>query len=121
YPILIGYRRSRLNGPVEDDLAAAAARGLVEGGLEVVGGVAAGDHRAEVETALQQDRHRVPGLEHLASVDALEGDHRGDDAGPVDGEVLGGQAEHGDLAAVGHVGDHRLQRLGATGHLQADV
>src|SRR5438874_3611186 len=64
--------------PVEDDLAAAAAGRFVEGGVEVLVGVAAGDHRGQIEAAFEEDGHRVPGLEHLAAVDPLDGDHGGD-------------------------------------------
>ena len=34
---------------------------------------------------------------------------------------LRGDAEHGDLAAVAHVGQHVAEGAGVAGHLQADV
>ena len=37
------------------------------------------------------------------------------------GDLLRRHAEHRDPAAVGHVGDHRVQRIRAARHLEADV
>ena len=34
---------------------------------------------------------------------------------------LGGDAEHGDLAAVAHVGEHVAEGGGVAGHFEADV
>jgi hypothetical protein len=39
----------------------------------------------------------------------------------VDAGLAGRDAEHGDAAAVRHVRDARVQRLGATRHLERDV
>ena len=70
---------------------------------------------------LQHGAHRVPGLEHLAAVDALEREHVRDHLAPVDVDGLAGQAEHRDPAAVVHVLDHLRQGGGMAGHLQPDV
>ena len=55
---------------------------------------------------LQHHGHLVPGLVHLPAVDALDREHVEDDRVPVDGHLALGDAEHGDLAAVAHVGEH---------------
>ena len=34
---------------------------------------------------------------------------------------FGGDAEHGDLAAVAHVGEHVAEGVGVAGHFEADV
>ncbi len=70
---------------------------------------------------MDEHGHPVPGLEHLPAVDALDRDHVHDKVRPVDPELLVRQAQHGDLAAVGHVGEHLLERRGAAGHLEADI
>ena len=69
--------------PIEDDLAALpAARGRERLG-PVVGREAVRDRPAEMSQARAQHRaHRVPGLVHLAAVDALDRDHVGDDLAP---------------------------------------
>src|SRR5215468_6866613 len=100
-----GLRMGWLAGglcPVEYYLAAPpAAHGLEGGGI--VGSVEpVRDHRADVDAGLGQHRHPVPGLEHLAAVDALDRDHVEHQVSPVDGELGGWQSEHRDLAAVRH-------------------
>ena len=75
----------------------------------------------DVEAGFQHHGHLVPGLVHFAAVDALDGEHVEDDLAPVDGDLVGGDAEHGDLAAVAHVGDHVAEGVGVAGHLEADI
>ena len=70
------------------------------------------DDRAIVESALDHDGHLVPGLVHLATVDALDRQHVEDDRVPVDRDFLGGDAQHGDLAAVAHVVEHVAKGAG---------
>src|ERR1017187_7199146 len=65
---------------------------------------------------MDEHGHPVPGLEHLPAVDALDRDHVHDKVRPVDPELLVRESQHGDLAAVGHVGEHLLERRGAAGH-----
>ena len=65
--------------------------------------------------------HGVPGVVHLAAVDALDGDHVRDDPAPVDRERVLGQTEHRDARAVVEVGEHVRHGLRAAAHLQADV
>ena len=79
------------------------------------------DDRADVQARLEHDGHLVPGLVHFPAVDALDGEHVEDDRVPVDGHFLVGDAEHGDLAAVAHVGQHVAKGLRVAGHFQADV
>ena len=80
-----------------------------------------GDDAGDVEAALEHDGHLVPGLVHLAAVDAADGELVEDDLVPVDGDVFGRDAEHGDLCAVAHVGEHLAEGGGVAGHLEADV
>jgi hypothetical protein len=75
----------------------------------------------DVEARLEHDGHLVPGLIHLAAVDALDGEHVEDDGVPVDGHGLGGDAEHRDPGAVAHVGEHVAEAGGVAGHLEAHV
>ena len=70
---------------------------------------------------LQHHRHLVPGLVHLAAVDAFDREHVEDDGVPVDRHRLRRDAEHGDLRAVAHVGEHVAEAGGIARHLQADV
>src|SRR6266511_856455 len=86
--------------PAQDHLPRAAGADGVEALLELLVGEAVGDHRGDVQPALDHDRHLVPGLVHLAAVDALDGEHVEDDGPPVDRHLLLGDAQHGDLAAV---------------------
>ena len=74
-----------------------------------------------VDTSVKEVGHLVPGLVHLAAVDAFDGDHVEDDGFPVDGELLAGDAEKGDVSAVKHVGKHVLEGGGDAGHFHADV
>jgi hypothetical protein len=55
-----------------------------------------GDDLAHVKPAFQQRDHLVPGLEHLAPIDALDGERGGGDAEGVDEIVASG----GDLLPV---------------------
>src|SRR3974390_2264283 len=59
-------------GPVEDHFAGPAALHRFEAVLELLGLEAVGDHLRHVEARLEQRGHLVPGLEHLAAVDALD-------------------------------------------------
>ena len=60
------------------------------------------DHRRDVEAGLHHHRHLVPGLVHLAAVDALQRQHVEDDRGEVDRHLAGLDPEQRDPAAVGH-------------------
>ena len=59
--------------PVHDDLAGVALAGRGEGGLELAEAEAMGDGRSDVQPGLEHDGHLVPGLVHLAAVDAAQG------------------------------------------------
>jgi hypothetical protein len=80
-----------------------------------------GDEARHVEIALKQRDHPVPGLEHLAAVDALKRQHLEDDLVPVDLEGGGCDAEDRDPAAVVHHLDHVAEGLRGARHLEADV
>ena len=60
------------------------------------------DHRRDVEPGLDHDGHLVPGLVHLAAVDALQRQHVEDDRGEVDRHLARLDPEQRDPAAVGH-------------------
>src|SRR5581483_6297856 len=66
-------------------------------------------------------RHLVPGLVHLAAVDALDREHVEDDRVEADRHLAGGDPEQRDPAAVGHVREHAPERVGVAGHLESDV
>src|SRR5271166_2378471 len=76
--------RRGLRRPVEHDLTAIAAAHRLETFEEPARGQAVGDDLAHVKAAFQHRDHLVPGLEHLAAVDALEGQLLEDDLVPVD-------------------------------------
>ena len=63
---------------------------------------AVGDGRRDVQPGLEHHRHLVPGLVHLAAVDAADRQLVEDDAAHVDRDLLGRDAEHGHAGAVGH-------------------
>ena len=107
--------------PGQHNLAAIALQHGVEALLEIMARVAVRDDRADVQARLEHDGHLVPGFVHLPAINALEIEHVEDDDVPVDGEFLVGDAEHGDLAAVAHVGEHVAERRRVAGHFQADV
>lgn len=75
----------------------------------------------DIDAGVEEVGHLVPGLVHLAAVDAFDGDHVKDDGLPVDGELFGRDAEEGDLSAVEHIGEHVLESDGHAGHFHPDV
>src|SRR4051812_24115567 len=89
-------------GPVEDDLARVAGAGGLERGLVIAEPEAMRDRGPDVEARLEHDAHLVPGLVHLPAVDALQGQHLEHDLVDVQADLLGGDPEDGDAAAVGH-------------------
>src|SRR5438093_11753204 len=110
-----------LGSPVQDDLAALAGAHDLECLREVLRREAVRDHGGDVETALQHRAHAVPGLEHLAAVDPLQGQAAEDHLIPVDRDLLVGDPEQRDAAPVIHELEHRSERGGAAGHLEPDV
>ena len=79
------------------------------------------DHRRDVETGLHHHRHLVPGLVHLAAVDALQRQHVEDDRGEVDRHLPGLDPEQGDAAAVRHRRQQAAQGGRLARHLERDV
>ena len=69
------------------------------------------DDRIHVEAALQHARHLVPGLEHLASIDAFQDQAFEDHVVPVDRHIPWRNAEDGDLAAMMHRAQHVAKSL----------
>src|SRR5438874_9689273 len=101
-----GCRRSKacvLCGPVQNNLAALPGEHRGESILEPFSRVMVGDDGEEIEPALQHGDHLVPGLEHLAAVDALDLEALENDLVPIDRHLRGRYAQHRDLAAVIHV------------------
>src|SRR5436190_23752261 len=62
-------------GPGQNDLAAVARQHRVETLLELLPWKAMRDDRTNVEPRLQEHRHVIPRLIHLAAIDAFEGEH----------------------------------------------
>ena len=107
--------------PVEDNFARIAGAHSVEALFVVAPVHAVGDDLRDVEAALEHNGHLVPRLVHLAAIDAPDGELVEDDLIPVDRDVFGWDAEHGNLCAVAHVGEHLAEGAGIAGHLEADV
>jgi hypothetical protein len=107
--------------PIEDDFAGVAGAHGVEALFVIAPVEAVSDDLRDVETALEHDRHLVPGLVHFAAVDAADGELVEDYLVPVDGNVFGRDAEHSDLCAVTHVAEHLAEGVGIARHLEADV
>ena len=80
-----------------------------------------GDHRLDVEARRQHGNHLVPGLEHLAAVDRLDGQSLEYDLRPFYGRLAGRDAHQRDLAAHDHHLDHLPEGGGGAAHLHADV
>src|SRR5437867_154132 len=108
-------------GPVQHDLPALTRAHDLERLRELLRRETVRDHRGDVEAALQHRAHAVPGLEHLATVDPLQGEAAEDHLVPVDRDLLIRDPEKRDATAVVHEREHRAERRGAAGHLEADV
>ena len=80
-----------------------------------------GDDRRQVQAALDEYRHLVPGLVHLPAVDTADGQHVEDDFFPVNRVVGRRNTEHGDFAAVADVVEDVLEGRWGAGHLQCHV
>src|SRR6202171_1572071 len=113
--------RDRLSRPIENDLAALTREHRRKRGFKFFGGIVVGDDRRQVEAALNHRHHFVPGLEHLAPVDALDLKALEYDLVPVDSHPRRRNAEQCDLAAVIHVQKQALECLRHTGHFHSDV
>src|SRR4051794_21895526 len=108
-------------GPVQHYFAGLAGAHGRESLFEISVAVTMRDHGRDVQTGMDQHRHLVPGLIHLAAVDALDGDHVEDHFGPVERYFFCRNAEHGNLAAVRHVVDHVAEGRAVPGHFQPHV
>jgi hypothetical protein len=107
--------------PVKDDFARVAGAHGIEALFVVAPVEAMGDDLRDVEAALEHDCHLVPGLVHLATINAADGQLVEDDLVPIDGDVFRWDAEHGDLCTVAHVGEHLAECVGVAGHFETDV
>src|SRR6266702_6964308 len=96
-PCLLFDRDTRLAyvAPVENDLAGVAGAHGGEACLVVTPVHAVSNDAGDIQAALEHHRHLVPGLVHLSAVDAANSELVEDDLVPVDGDVFGGDAEHG--------------------------
>ena len=79
------------------------------------------DHRTDIQTALQHHGHFVPRFVHFTAVDAMNRQHVENHDVPVDGDIFRRNPQHGNLAAVSHVGEHAAKGRRISGHLQANV
>lgn len=80
-----------------------------------------GDDGGDVETPLDHHGHLVPRFVHFPTVNPLDREHVEDHEVPVNGDRFGRDAEHGDLATVGHIGQHVAEGAGVAGHFQSDI
>ena len=110
-----------LCGPVQHNLTGVAGdhgfEALFEFGvMEVMG-----DHRMEIQAALNHGDHLVPGGEDLAAIDALEGQTLEDHMVPVDLGVGALETQQGDLAAVAHQAEQLVEAGSAAAHFQTHI
>ena len=68
-----------------------------------------GDDGGDIEAALDEGSHFIPGFIHFAAVNAADGEHIEDDFIPIDGGFARHDAEESDASAVAHVVDHISQ------------
>src|SRR5580700_7471216 len=79
------------------------------------------DYRGNVETRLEHRCHEVPGLVHLTTIDALDGDTVEDHLAPIDAVRLRRNTEHGHLAPMTEVTQHVLKSHRVSRHFEANV
>src|SRR5438105_15648113 len=79
--------------PVEHDLSRLPRAHRLERLQVLLGGESMRQDRPHVEAAREHGAHLVPGLEHLAAVDALEDEALEDDLVHVEGDLAGRDAE----------------------------
>src|ERR1035437_7386425 len=80
-----------------------------------------GDHRLDINASFEQYAHLVPGLVHLASVNALNGQHVEDHGLPVDRELLSRDAKQRDTSAVEHIRQHLGKRRWDARHFKTNI
>src|SRR4051812_34555678 len=80
-----------------------------------------GDDWADIQTALQHYGHFVPGLVHLAAVNAFYCKHREYNRIPINSHLLLRNTEHRDLSSVAHVGKHVSKGRSIAGHFKSDI
>ncbi len=107
--------------PAQHHFSGAAAFHQVEAFLELVNGQLMRKHLAQRKAVQHQLRHLVPGLVHLAPVDAVQREAFENDLVPVHAGALGQQSQQCDLAAVIHAIEHVAERARVAAHFQAHV
>src|ERR1700733_14824566 len=95
----IGRGPLQLRCPIEDYLARLAGAHRLETLYVVFDFEVVRNNGCERQPALQQTRHLVPGLKHLAAVDALQRQALENDLIPVDGRFLRRNAQYRHTAA----------------------
>src|SRR5437016_3064605 len=88
---------------IENDFPRVTRPGEFDGFFELLKWKAMGDDRGNIDPALDERRHFVPGLEHFASVDSLQRQTVEDDDVPIDRGSRWHDAEERDFPAVKHV------------------
>ena len=83
--------------------------------------VAMRDHRTDIKPTLKHDRHFVPRLVHLATINAFDREHVEDDLVPINRYGFRWNAEHGNLPPVSHVVQHTSERIGVARHLHTHI
>src|ERR1700733_14067114 len=100
------YRRSNSDLPIENHFRRVSRAHCGKALLVVVPRQAGRDDWRYIQARLEHHRHQIPGLVHLAAVDALNGDHIENDFAPIEGERRRGNPQHGDLAAMAQIIEH---------------
>src|SRR6478672_4486012 len=107
--------------PVQNHLAGLTRAHGLEAFLEALVAHLVGDQRGQVQTGLQQAQHLAPGREHLAAVDALDGQGLEDDRAPVGFHRFRRNTQHGHAAAHDQGVDALTEGYGRTRHLERNV
>src|SRR5204863_6756811 len=97
---------SFLRRPIEHDFSRLPGLHELEAFMEVAIRKTVGNDRRNIETALDERGHLVPGFEHLPAVDALNRQAMEDHEVPVDRGAPRHDAQHRDPAAIHHYVEH---------------
>ena len=79
------------------------------------------DDGRDIEAGLEHDGHLVPGLIHLAAIDAFDREHVEDHLFQSIGISSAGMPSMAILRAVAHIGDHVVEGGGIARHFETDV
>jgi len=106
---------------IHDDLVGHACVQQLESGLEVGIVNLLGYDFVEVNPHLYQVFRLAPGVEDVAALDALDGDHFEDDLAEVEVEFVIRDPQHGQVGSRSHHVDHVIEGGLTSGHLEPHV